>query len=183
MYELLRNPGEVDSLQTARLLLRPLTVEDAPAYWPLVSNAEILRHVGETPRGSLDEVITVLRERPLADYARHGYGRLGVVERESGRMIGWCGLKVVPELGGEVDIGYRLLPEYWGRGYATEAGRAVIAHGFEQLQLARIVGMTVAANVDSARVLEKLGLRFERELQMPGHAELVRLFAIHRPAA
>lgn len=180
MYDLLRTPGQVDSLQTPRLLLRPLTLDDAPAYWPLVNNAEILRHVGETPRGSLDEVITVLRERPLADYARHGFGRLAVIERDSGRMIGWCGLKVVPELGDEVDIGYRLLPECWGRGYATEAGRAVIAHGFEQLGLVRIVGMTVAANVDSAHVLQKLGLRFEREVQMPGHDEPVRLYAIHR---
>lgn len=183
MYKLQRTSGQVDSLQTARLLLRPLTLDDAPAYWPLVSNADILRHVGEAPRSSLDEVITVLRERPLADYARHGFGRLAVIERDSGLMIGWCGLKVVPELGGEVDIGYRLLSECWGRGYATEAGRAVIAHGFEHLQLARIVGMTVAANVDSARVLEKLGLRYERELQMPGHAELVRLYAIHKPRA
>lgn len=181
MYDLLRTSGQVDSLQTPRLLLRPLTLDDAPGYWPLVSNAEILRHVGETPRGSLEEVVAVLRERPLADYARHGFGRLAVIERDSGRMIGWCGLKVVPELGGEVDIGYRLLPECWGRGYATEAGRAVIAHGFEQLGLARIVGMTVAANVDSAHVLQKLGLSFEREVQMPAHDEPVRLYAIHRP--
>lgn len=183
MFEVLSTPGTVDSLRTQRLLLRPLTLDDAQAYWPLVSNADILRHVGEAAIGSLDEVRALLRDKPLADYRQHGHGRLGVIERDSGRLVGWCGLKVVPALAGEIDIGYRFLPDCWGRGYATEAGHAVIGHGFAQLGLRRIVGMVVPANLDSARVLGKLGLVFEREVVMPGHADPVLLYAIHRTAA
>lgn len=183
MFEVLQTPGEIDSLRTQRLLLRPLTLDDAPAYWPLVSDADILRHVGEPVRTSLDEVRALLRDKPLADYRRHGHGRLGVIERDSGRLVGWCGLKVVPDLGGEIDIGYRFLPDCWGRGYATEAGHAVIGHGFAHLRLTRIVGMVVPANLGSARVLSKLGLVFERQVVMPGHAEPVLLYAIQHAAA
>lgn len=173
--------GTVAGLQTERLNLRPLTLDDAADYWPLVRDAQILRYVGEKPCESLDAVRALLRDRPLADYANHGYGRLAVTTREDGRFVGWCGLKYLPDLD-EVDIGYRFLRDCWGRGYASEAGAAVLRQGFEQLGLQRIVGLVVPDNAASVRVLCKLGLRHERRLRLPLHTEEIDLYAIARAA-
>ena len=174
-----RRAEAVAGLQTERLYLRPLTLADAADYWPLVRDPEVLRHVGEAPCASLDAVRELLRDKPLADYAKHGYGRLAVTTREDGRFVGWCGLKYLPELG-EVDIGYRFLRDCWGRGYASEAGAAVLRQGFGQLGLRRIVGLVVPDNLASARVLQKLGLRHERRLRLPLHAEEIDLYATAR---
>ncbi|WP_386070704.1 GNAT family N-acetyltransferase [Tahibacter sp. UC22_41] len=127
-----RRADAVAGLQTERLDLRPLTLADAADYWPLVHDADILRHVGEAPCTSLDAVRELLCNKPLADYANHGYGRLAVITRDDGRFVGWCGLKYLPELD-EVNIGYRFLRDCWGRGYASEAGAAVLQQGFTQL--------------------------------------------------
>jgi len=87
-----------------------------------------------------------------------------------------AGLKYLPEWE-EVDLGYRLLPEYWGIGLATEASRASLRYGFETLQLSRILGLVHPANVRSIRVLEKCGLTFEKMTQIG--SRLVAQYAIH----
>lgn len=176
MYTLIHTPGQVDSLRTERLLLRPLTLEDAPAYWPLVSDAEVLRHTGERPCESLQQVRELLRDKPLTDYAARGHGRLAAVTRHDGRLVGWCGLKYLAELD-EVDLGYRFVREVWGQGLATEAGAAVLHHGFHTLALQRVIGLVEPTNLASARVLRKLGLAFERTLMLPAHADEIHLYA------
>lgn len=170
----------VATLLTERLVLRPLTLDDAVDYWPLVRDPEILRHVGETPCASVDAVRELLRDKPLADYAAYGFGRLAVLTRTEGRLIGWCGLKYVPHLD-EVDIGYRFLPGCWGHGYASESGAAVIADGFETLRLPRIVGLVEPTNVASVRVLQKLGLVYDGDVVVPFHATPVQRYAIANP--
>ena len=87
-----------------------------------------------------------------------------------------AGLKYLPEWE-EVDLGYRLLPEYWGRGLATEASLASLRYGFETLQLSRILGLVHPANVRSIRVLEKCGLTFEKMVEVGAHP--VARYAIH----
>jgi RimJ/RimL family protein N-acetyltransferase len=79
-------------------------------------------------------------------------------ERASGRFIGWFSLNYVPKTV-EVEVGYRLLPHAWGRGFATEGARALVSHGFETLGLYRIIGLTHPDNAASQRVLQKAGLR------------------------
>jgi len=105
----------------------------------------------------------VLCARPLRDYAQCGFGRLAVIEKASGRLVGFCGFKYVVELG-EVDIGYRFLPDCWGKGYATESAAALMRDGPRAPQFGRVVGTVNPDNPASGRVLEKLGLRFERLL-------------------
>ena len=78
---------------------------------------------------SVEHARESLRDRPIADYRKHGFGRLACIDLASGRLIGFAGLKYLEDLG-EVDLGYRLLPDFWGRGLATEAAQAVLDHGF-----------------------------------------------------
>jgi RimJ/RimL family protein N-acetyltransferase len=151
-------------MKTERLILRPFTLDDADALLPLISLPDVIRHTGDTPAASSEEARELLRTRSLRDYAVHGYGRLAVIEKASGRLVGFCGFKYVADLG-EVDIGYRFLPDCWGKGYATESALALMEHGRRAHGFTRIVGTVHPDNPASGRVLEKLGLRYERLLE------------------
>jgi RimJ/RimL family protein N-acetyltransferase len=166
----------MQTLETPRLLLRPFALDDAAAYLPLVSDPAILRYTGEAPVADVEAAREILRTRPLKDYAERGYGRLAVIEKSSGELVGFSGLKYLAALE-ETDIGYRYLPRCWGLGYATEAARASMRHGRESLGLTRIVGLVEPDNHASARVLTKLGLAFERALTLDAHAVEIHLYA------
>lgn len=147
-------------LETDRLLLREFTLDDAEAFFPLCTDPAVIRYTGDLGTvNSVEQAREILRTRPMADYQKHGFGRLACVLKSSGLVIGFAGLKYLDDLQ-EVDIGYRLLPAYLGLGLATEACRPIVRHGFEAVKLERIIGLVVPENVASVRVLEKLGLNF-----------------------
>lgn len=160
-------PG-LQTLQTKRLILRPFTEDDAPAYHALVSDPDVLRFTGETPVASIVDTLEILRTRPLRDYAVHGFGRMACVHQQSGELIGFCGLKRLEMFGNEVDIGYRFVRRYWGLGLAIESAEALYAQGKSELQLARIIGLVMPENNASVRVLEKLGMQREKAIRFPG---------------
>jgi ribosomal-protein-alanine N-acetyltransferase len=162
-------------MQTEHLYIRPFTLQDAEAYWPLVSMPEVLRYTGERPQTSLSEVERTLLGRPLRDYAVYGFGRMACIEKTSGRLVGFCGLKYLEDLG-EVDIGYRFLPDCWGKGYATESA-LVVMRTAEEHGVSRVIGLVEPENGASARVLEKLGLVFERRIQPAGCTKALRQYA------
>jgi RimJ/RimL family protein N-acetyltransferase len=166
-------------METERLILRRFTLDDAEAWLPLISLPEIIRYTGDTPATSIEQARESLRTRPLRDYEAHGYGRLAVIEKSSGRLVGFSGLKFVSDLD-DVDIGYRFLPDCWGKGYATESARPLMDHGWRELGLKRVVGTVHPDNPASGRVLEKLGLRFERVLEPDEAGDSVLLYAIER---
>ncbi len=143
--------------ETERLVLRKFDEGDAAAYYALGSDPAVTRYTGTGRLTSLEHALQVLRANPLADYQRHGFGRWACVLKASGEVIGFAGLKRLDDLG-EVDIGFWLMPAYWGIGLGTEAGRAVLTYGFEHLRIVRIIGLVDPANVASIRVLEKLGM-------------------------
>jgi ribosomal-protein-alanine N-acetyltransferase len=164
------------TLETARLLLRPFTLDDAQAYWPLVNLPEVLRYTGKEPKPSMDMVRAIIAARPLNDYNMHGYGRMACIEKSSGRLVGFSGLKFVDDLQ-ETDVGYRFLPDCWGKGYATESARVLMAHVREAFGIKRVIGLVQPANVASARVLEKLGLVHERTFDPDDGHGLLKLYA------
>ena len=164
-------------METRHLILRPFTLDDAEAWLPLISLPEIIRYTGDTPAASVEEARELLRTRPLSDYAVHGYGRMAVIEKASGRLVGFSGLKYVAELD-ETDVGYRFLPDCWGKGYATESARPVMAQGVRDHGIGRIVGTVHPDNPASGRVLEKLGLRFERVLAPDDAGLAFNLYAL-----
>lgn len=153
-------------LETERLLLRWFTLDDIEAFYELGSNPEIIRYVGNQPFASLEVAKDTLTAAPLKDYATHGYGRFACVWKQTGEVIGSCGPKFLPDTG-DVDLGYRFLPNFWGRGLATESSLASIDYARHQLGLQRLVGWVHPENVASARVLRKLGFSFEKKTSIP----------------
>ena len=154
-----------DRIETARLLLRRFTLADVPALFQLGTIPELIRYTGNTPLASLDEARENLIANPLRDYEVHGFGRLACVWRETGQVIGFSGVKHLDELD-ENELGYRLLPAWWGRGLATEAGRAVIGHARAVYQLQRLVSVIHPDNRASKNVVRKLGFTFEKTVTL-----------------
>ncbi|HPF37166.1 MAG TPA: GNAT family N-acetyltransferase [Phycisphaerae bacterium] len=155
--------------ETTRLILRAMTIDDAAAFYALNSHPDVMRLTGEPPLASVEAAREAIATYP--DFDTVGYGRWGCVLKETGAMIGFCGLKYLADLE-EVDLGYRLLPEYWGRGLATEASLASVAFGFDTLKLTRIIGLVLPENIGSIRVLEKVGMREAGEVAYDGQRAL-----------
>ena len=149
-------------LETARLRLREMVEADVHDVYLLNSSPNVMRYLGaERPLSSLDEALMLLRERIFPQYQSYGVGRGAVILKDNGLFIGWCGLKYQPAAN-EYDLGYRFIQNYWGKGYATEAARGVLEYCRQHLMGKRIVGKALLENVGSIRVLEKIGMQFER---------------------
>lgn len=144
-------------LETPRLFLRELQPTDAPSFFALNANPNVIRYTGNTAFTSIAEARLFLKN--YSDYRENGYGRWAVMLKESGQFLGWCGLKFDAETQ-ETDIGFRFFEEHWGKGYATESAQACIKFGFETFQLKEIIGRAMKANIASIRVLEKVGLHY-----------------------
>src|SRR5579871_6165650 len=112
-------------LQTERLILREFLTADVEDFFRLVIDPDVTRYTGDSCK-TLEEAGTGLQDRVLGAYQKHGYGRWAVVFKPTGKIIGFAGLKYLEDIG-EVDLGYRFFKEYWGRGLATEASRAVLS--------------------------------------------------------
>ena len=154
-------------IDTGRMVLRRFYEHDLEAFFQLCSRPAVIRYAQSTPVASLDEARELMNTAPFRDYATHGYGRFACVWKESGEVIGFSGLKYVAEIG-DTELGYRFFPEYWGKGLATEAGRASIEFARADLGLKRLVAMVHPENVASARVVSKLGFSVERKLPYSG---------------
>ena len=165
-------------IDTGRLILRRFTLDDLPAFYQLCSRPEIIRYAQSTPLASMEEARAFMLAAPFQDYATYGYGRFACVWKDSAEVIGFSGLKYVPEIG-DTELGYRFLPEFWGRGLATEAGRASIEFARADLGLSRLVAMVHPDNLASARVLTKLGFAVEKQLRYSGLQDVeVNLFSM-----
>jgi RimJ/RimL family protein N-acetyltransferase len=164
-------------IDTARLVLRRFTLDDLDAFYRLGSHPEIIRYAQAAPLASREQALEFMKSAPFHDYATYGYGRFACVWKATGEVIGFSGVKYVPEIE-DTELGYRFLPEYWGRGLATEAGEASIEFARSTLGLTRLVAMVHPDNVASARVVTKLGFAVERKLRYSGLPDLdVELFA------
>ncbi len=145
------------SLTTERLELRRFTAADLEPLLAVFADAEVMRYVGAERRPLRRSQVSALMSRVRADWSEHGFGLLAITERETGRLVGEAGLQYLEE-GPDIELGYTLGRAAWGRGYATEAARAILRWGFAGLRLHRIVAVADPANAASLRVLEKLGM-------------------------
>jgi RimJ/RimL family protein N-acetyltransferase len=164
--------------QTERLSYRPLEAADAEAMHAVWGDPEVMRYLPGEPSGSVAETA-----RRVGRHVRHfrdtGYGLCAVVERESRRVVGVCGLFPVEWLGPDVEVAYHIAREAWGRGYATEAAGAWVQFAFGELDLDRVVALAYPANRGSTRVMEKVGM--ERRGEVERYGETLVEYAIARP--
>lgn len=163
--------------ETERMLVRALSLDDVPALLEILSDPEVMKH---SVRGVCDEAAARrFVEWCLACYESHGVGPWALIDKESFAFIGFCG--VGPERvgdGEEVNLGYRLARGYWGRGFATESTRAVLAYAFGIKQFASVVAIVEPEHVASLRVAEKAG--FCRFQEVVFHGKEVRLYRLTR---
>ena len=162
-------------LETERLMLRRLSPDDAEFILDLLNQPSFLRYIGDKGVRNNEEAINYIQTGPVASYEQHGFGLYLVQLKETGASIGICGLLKRDTLP-DVDIGFAFLPAYWSRGYALESAEAVMKYGREKFGLQRIVAITSLNNEASIKLLEKLGMKFERVIKLGEDEHEVRLF-------
>lgn len=145
-------------LSTQRLSLRTLQPEDAAFYLDITNQPSWLANIGDKGLRTLDQARADIIAKPMQMQADKGFSLYAVCLRESDVVIGMCGLIKRDSLP-EVDIGYALLPQYWGQGYAWEAASAVRDYGRDVIGLKCLMGICAAHNQASVHLLQKLGMQ------------------------
>lgn len=148
-------------IETERLLLRLFRPEDFEAAWGIWGDPLVTKYLsvsGPIPR----EQVKVFLTRSREFWDAQGFGQLALIHKEQDRLIGYCGFKFLDETG-EVELLYGLAHDYWNQGLVTEAAKACLRFAFEETSLERIVAVARHANAGSYRVMEKAGMRYEKE--------------------
>lgn len=169
---------ESTELRTARLLLRPYGPSDESDFVALATDAKVMEHVGDGPL--TDERARQMFANVFTLYEQSAWGIWAVVDVTTDELVGSAELKPRPNAD-DWEIVYLFAERAWGRGYATEVGRALVAFGFESIGLPRVTATVDFENRTSIRVLEKLGMRFlgeERDEVGP-----YAVYGVDRPAA
>ena len=165
------------SLETSRLNLRWLTLDDAAFILTLVNDPDWIRFIGDKSVTNLDAARNYLETGPLAMYRRHGFGLNRVALKADDAAIGICGI-LQRETLAEPDLGFAFLPEFRRQGYALEAAQAVLEHASQVMGLSRVAAILSPQNTASAGLLEKLGFSFERHYQAEPNASILDLYVI-----
>ncbi len=151
-------------IETQRLRLRQYSLDDLDELAIILSDPEVMRY---SPRGviPLDQVRQATKEILeffINHWKQHGFGVWAVFEKKSNQLIGHCGLNFLPN-SLEVEVLYRFAQAYWNQGIATEATKASLRYGFEEVKLAQIVAISLPEHTASRRVMEKSGLKYEKD--------------------
>lgn len=150
-------------LETERLLIRPFAAADEPEAVRFFTDPDFMAW---SPAGALSEAAARKWFSELIElYRERGFSKLALVEKASGTLIGYCGFgHEIVEGEHRPELGFRLMPQWRGRGYATEAARAVVADAYERLGMTSILALVIEENMPSRNVLEKLGMTFRRRI-------------------
>ena len=163
-------------IETERLNLREMSEADAGVVLAILNDPGFIRFVGDRGVRTLEAAARYIDERFAESYRQNGFG-LWLVETKDGRVpVGICGLLTRKELG-VVEVGYAFLPPFRGKGYAYEAASAALRHARDVLGLPRLHAVVDPENAASIRVLEKLGMKFERPIKLTPEESEVNLFS------
>jgi [ribosomal protein S5]-alanine N-acetyltransferase len=151
-------------LETERLILRPFEISDAEALFEMDKNPEVHNYLWQKPVIYIQEVYDYI-DMVQQQYVDHKIGRFSTIIKDTNELIGWTGIKYVTghiENGNTnfYDYGYRLNQKFWNKGYATEASKAWLDYGFQEMKIDKINAYTHAENGASNHVLQKVGLKF-----------------------
>ena len=158
-------------LETQRLLLQQWGPGDWRRFKPVAQNPRVMKHI-EHGKPWSDERIESFVNEQIEGMKKSGFCFWPLIYKENHELIGLCGLAPLEDTG-EIEIGWWLLPEYWGKGLATEAAREVMKYGFETIGLKRIVAIAHPPNEESIRIMQKLGMEFEKMTLHLGEIEVV----------
>ena len=164
-------------LETERLLLRHLSSDDAAFMLELLNDPSYIQNIGDRRIRTVEGAKVYITKGPIASYATNGFGLDLVSLKETGESIGICGL-IKRETLEDVDIGYAFLPKFWLKGYAVESALAVKQFARDVVGLKRIVGITNPDNVGSIRVLERIGMKFEKMVKLSEDDIELKLFSV-----
>lgn len=162
-------------IETERLLLRELQLSDADGMFELDSNPNVHLFLGNRPVKHIEESIKYIHfvQKQYKDF---GIGRWAVILKETNEFLGWSGIKfITDEINGHknfYEIGYRFIEKHWGKGYATEAGKAFVDYAFNEIKADAIYAYADAGNENSRRILEKLGLRYVNSFEYEEELEV-----------
>jgi RimJ/RimL family protein N-acetyltransferase len=166
-------------IDTARLRLREIGIGDAGFILELLTDPDFVANVGDRGVHDLSSARRYIADGPAGSYARHGFGLYLVELLQDGTPLGMCGL-LRRDSHPDVEIGFAFVPRARGRGYALEAARATLVFAQQTLGLTRIIALTAPANRPSIRILESIGLRFERMVRLTPDGNERRLFVLGR---
>ena len=166
----------LNPLQTERLVIRELTLADAAFTLELLNDPGFHQYIGDRGIRDIAGAEKYLRDGPITSYAKYGHGLWMVELKDGGGPVGICGLLQRDTLP-QPDIGFAFLARYTGNGYGYESAFAVLHHGLNFLKIPVIVAITAEENPPSIALLEKLGFRFDKMIQMPAYPGPSRLFA------
>jgi [ribosomal protein S5]-alanine N-acetyltransferase len=166
-------------LETDRLILRRLTMDDLDNLFTLYHSPDVRKYYSEGIP-SYEETRQELEWMINTCYAKYGFGMWGTILKATGQFISRCGLTPMDIEGQEdIEVGYMLAKAYWGQGLATEAAKAILDYGFEQVGLSRLICVINPGNRASSRVAEKLGMTLEIDGDVNGEPTL--LYARNKP--
>ena len=151
--------GMYDTIETERLILRKFTLDDAEAAFEMNNDPEVMKYIPGEISKSVEDVRENIRKNTIEDYEKYGFGRSAIILKETNEFIGFTGLKNDLDIGG-VDLGYRLIRRFWGKGYATESARPFIKIAFEDLAVKTLWGGAMAENLASISILKKMGMSY-----------------------
>lgn len=159
------------TIETQRLIIREILPEDAEGMFELDSNPEVHRYLGNHPVKNVAESLAVIKF--IRDqYESAGIGRWAVIEKQSGKFVGWTGFKVNPGIINGVsevfDLGYRFVERVWGKGYATETSVACLQYAFDHFNYDPIYGMAEIHNAASNWILKKMGMKYHNQFDFDG---------------
>ena len=162
-------------LETDRLVLRNLSADDADFILDLLNQPSFVKNIGDKGVRTNADAVRYIQNGPVASYEQFGFGLYLVELKGSGIPIGICGLLKRESLP-DVDVGFAFLPQFWSQGYAVESASAVMKHGRNVLGIGRIVAITAPENYGSIKVLERIGLKFERRIRLSDRESEIKLF-------
>ncbi len=163
-------------LETERLALSRLTLDDAAFVLELLNDPDFIRYIGDRGVRTAEDARRYLLDGPLASYERFGFGLWRVGLKATAEAIGICGL-VKRDALSDVDIGFAFLARHRSQGFAAESAAAVRDYAFSTAGLTRLVAITLPGNTGSVRVLEGIGLKFERRLRLDDAGEELLLYS------
>lgn len=164
------------NFETQNLRFRPFNLADTKFILELVNTEDWLKYIGDRNVHSEKDAENYLVNGPLKSYTENGFGLSMVELKDSRTPVGMCGLIKRAGLD-DIDIGFALLPKFYKKGYAVEIAEATLNYGFEKLNLPKIVAITMESNSSSIALLKKIGMRFEKNVNLPNDPETLLLFS------